>query len=1328
MSAVHGVVYPPDLLSSLAEPAPHVRLLPSKEFEQLHLSHILAHPQDHVLFPFLHGLEGDNEAQNSFFATAPNAHETHIYTHTQHPRVKVPKYRGLVCVVCEDDLEADGDVVSLRILRRKNTNGATSAASSPSSSMYSSSSESFEDDDEDFDIEEGFPHNQNHDIQVGVAGSDEGRMSVEHPGPMSMPLFHEHVEDKNSSLDPNNQSHMHPISHRTIHPPAPTPIALPSSVSSSSTSASSSASFAFDNSIPSVSPVSDATSISSNSLSPEAAPELARDSPKPFLTYWLSSNALAVHDVKLAMCPEPKIKSIALPPPAKVTDPAAPPLLTGTFRPKELLRRVKTSNGDFEWEFVPAKVPDGISLRNFGIQVPIYATISDIVVYSPKGASTAAITLAKRFVRAIELKRQERLRSLDLLMLPDDEEMHGLMKYNVFVLDAPEDTMRKDLSHLMMRVCVEPVSGGLFGRQNRTHGAHTDGPDGHVVEQSASDPQESSSNATNTMDMDVDRPLPASGDLITQLCYNTVDFAQREKEEMRDLTKASEIISLFPTSLTDSPPSSPSVNSRQERSGSPQQRHRSHSSASSHHPYRSTRPSHLQFLPQLQPPTSSQQNFSFSPPLNSNLEFSSTSIYFDPAVGQVFLGNSSDVPLAPEIPQSRRTEDDPFDYEATNNPKKGLGYDICIECHDLATFPSAAHLRAAEEHLSMLDLMWSEQYERQMQQRLDNGEEEMELESDIPPRPPPHANAVIHLTLPSSPTNTQATMSSLMPVLRFLEKWLRPVVPPTYTVTRPSPPSPPPPPPVPTQSPPPGSGHSAARRWSSVASFMPSFGPFTSSSSSSVSSKSSSGTATTTTNRNRSLTSPSSAPIPAVLKPKPRPRPSRPLKVLMYSSDGYTESSVPALSLLMAIKGLNLPEAYLDLQVAKRRSFFVYNNDLGILRRVEARLKEERERTAGAQHGILATPGGSPTARGWPGSGMGGSLRGVGGAGNRPAAKSVSFATAPLSISGAIRLPSVMAPPQPPGSHLTPQQQMEVQEHAFQEDIGMMVSDGGGGAAGDGMDVSEDLGVGPGVGFGGMVKSRPRAKTSPWLPSTFSGDHQMWFNDPRFDGSFPSRVLPFLYLGNLNHATNAYMLHALGITHVVSVGECALVPPSSSTSHGSAGGGGYMTPGSCGRPAASAHFVTGKGPGMQGSLWIEERERRIKVLDIKGVCDDGIDTLEPQLEPICDWIDKARLEGGQVLVHCRVGVSRSATVTIAYVMKYLNLPLVDAYLIVRSRRLSVLIQPNMRLLYNLCGWEIKLAKERAGGDEGKLKQELSRTLSWPYLAKEVHALNEKYLH
>jgi len=125
------------------------------------------------------------------------------------------------------------------------------------------------------------------------------------------------------------------------------------------------------------------------------------------------------------------------------------------------------------------------------------------------------------------------------------------------------------------------------------------------------------------------------------------------------------------------------------------------------------------------------------------------------------------------------------------------------------------------------------------------------------------------------------------------------------------------------------------------------------------------------------------------------------------------------------------------------------------------------------------------------------------------------------------------------------------------------------------------------------------------------------------------------------------MLHALGITHVVSVGECALVPPSTPSSP-SAQGDVTMNSGTCNPLTTSAHFMAGKGLGMQGNLWIEEREGRIKVLDIKGICDDGIDTLEPQLGPICEWIDKARQDGGQVLVHCRVGVSRSATVTVSY--------------------------------------------------------------------------------
>jgi dual specificity MAP kinase phosphatase len=41
----------------------------------------------------------------------------------------------------------------------------------------------------------------------------------------------------------------------------------------------------------------------------------------------------------------------------------------------------------------------------------------------------------------------------------------------------------------------------------------------------------------------------------------------------------------------------------------------------------------------------------------------------------------------------------------------------------------------------------------------------------------------------------------------------------------------------------------------------------------------------------------------------------------------------------------------------------------------------------------------------------------------------------------------------------------------------------------------------------------------------------------RMDGSLPSRVLPYMYLGNLLHANNCGLLQALGIQRVLSIGE-----------------------------------------------------------------------------------------------------------------------------------------------------------------------------------------------
>ena len=56
-----------------------------------------------------------------------------------------------------------------------------------------------------------------------------------------------------------------------------------------------------------------------------------------------------------------------------------------------------------------------------------------------------------------------------------------------------------------------------------------------------------------------------------------------------------------------------------------------------------------------------------------------------------------------------------------------------------------------------------------------------------------------------------------------------------------------------------------------------------------------------------------------------------------------------------------------------------------------------------------------------------------------------------------------------------------------------------------------------------------------------SGQRKSVPRDPswlgRMDGSLPSRILPYLYLGNLGHANNPELLKAMGITQLLSVGE-----------------------------------------------------------------------------------------------------------------------------------------------------------------------------------------------
>lgn len=55
-------------------------------------------------------------------------------------------------------------------------------------------------------------------------------------------------------------------------------------------------------------------------------------------------------------------------------------------------------------------------------------------------------------------------------------------------------------------------------------------------------------------------------------------------------------------------------------------------------------------------------------------------------------------------------------------------------------------------------------------------------------------------------------------------------------------------------------------------------------------------------------------------------------------------------------------------------------------------------------------------------------------------------------------------------------------------------------------------------------------------------------------------------------------------------------------------------------------------------------------------------------DQVSDLIEQTRQKNGKTLIHCIAGVSRSATLVLAYLMKYMNMPLKDAYEFVRAAR------------------------------------------------------------
>ncbi|KAJ8417066.1 hypothetical protein AAFF_G00282930 [Aldrovandia affinis] len=137
----------------------------------------------------------------------------------------------------------------------------------------------------------------------------------------------------------------------------------------------------------------------------------------------------------------------------------------------------------------------------------------------------------------------------------------------------------------------------------------------------------------------------------------------------------------------------------------------------------------------------------------------------------------------------------------------------------------------------------------------------------------------------------------------------------------------------------------------------------------------------------------------------------------------------------------------------------------------------------------------------------------------------------------------------------------------------------------------------------------------------------------------PTRILPHLYLGSQKDVLNKDLMAQNGITYVLNASN------------------------TCPKPdfICESHFM------------------RIPVND--NYCEK----LLPWLDKTNEFIDKAKVSNCRVIVHCLAGISRSATIAIAYIMKTMGLSSDDAYRFVKDRRPS--ISPNFNFLGQLLEFE-----------------------------------------
>ncbi|XP_061591790.1 dual specificity protein phosphatase 7-like [Cololabis saira] len=144
---------------------------------------------------------------------------------------------------------------------------------------------------------------------------------------------------------------------------------------------------------------------------------------------------------------------------------------------------------------------------------------------------------------------------------------------------------------------------------------------------------------------------------------------------------------------------------------------------------------------------------------------------------------------------------------------------------------------------------------------------------------------------------------------------------------------------------------------------------------------------------------------------------------------------------------------------------------------------------------------------------------------------------------------------------------------------------------------------------------------------------------------FPVQILPYLYLGCAKDSTNLDVLGQYNIKYILN--------------------------------------VTPNLPNMF------EHDSRFRYKQIP-ISDHWSQNLSQFFPEAISFIDEARSKRCGVLVHCLAGISRSVTVTVAYLMQRLNLSLNEAYDFVKKKKSN--ISPNFNFMGQLLDFERTLGR------------------------------------